>query len=746
MKKKALIIGIDDYQDAPLNGCIHDANRIHLTLSNSHCEFDARLLLNNQATRSAVRASINWVLQDTLFSVIYFAGHGWRTQVSTYLVTHDATDHEEGVDFLWITAAINRLAQESQSVVVILDCCHSGDATPRGPNAQLRTPISASDISPMSGSGRAVIAACRGTESALELQFDNKTHGAFTHYFCLALHGEAADDRGIVTVNSAFDYVSQKLIESGRQTPVLKGDQEGSIVLATGVIKTGNWHPAASQRLTVLQAQSKASEFASQAHILVSGSPSYDEWRARGYADACRRFEPILAWFRRRRDIQPDLLKDTIYRKYDDSCQHFYEKLCAFEEGFQLRNGCVAKRIGSGGFGSVWRIENASWQNSVCFKSFHSNDLLDVEKVSRFRRGFEAMRQLDHPNIVKVQELCELPLGFYMDYVNGPNLRTLSPGASLEPIQIVDVLFEVAETLKHAHGRGVIHRDVKPENILVEITEDADYVGYLTDFDLAWFTTATQVTKMAEGFGSHFYAAPEQINSPQAGAAHRSTVDSYSFGQLCFFAVCSRDPQAFDHENNAKTLADELGARWNDAAASREFHSLYIDCTHRNPKDRISDFREIAERLAAIGSSLERVGEDYDSARFMQQLAFNLSGKIGAADKHTASNTIRSRSGRTEISLIWSKDAPKVCALEVIFRPNELHFEGHSSATTRALLNQRIDTMLRDHYKAFDAERRGAKGGGFEISVRFDHLSKDIKGVLKAREIISRIVDLLEQA
>lgn len=746
MPKKALIVGIDDYHDAPLNGCIHDANRVHAALSSEHCCFEARSLLNKQATRAEVRANLTWLLTDATFSILYFAGHGWRTPVSTYLVTHDSTEHDEGVDFLWITNAINRLTQESQSVVVMLDCCHSGDATPRGHAAQLREPITASDISIISGTGRVFLAACRGAEAALELQFEGKVHGAFTHYFCTALNGEAADDRGNVTINSAFDYVSQKLSESGRQIPVMKGDQEGSIILATGVTKVGTWKPTATQRLSLEKAQAKASELTSQAHGFITGSPSYNYWREGGHADACRRFEPILNWFRRRKENQPELLNDSIYRQHDSSCQHFYEKLCAFEEGFQLRNGRVKKRIGSGGFGSVWLIEGASWQHDVCFKSFHSNDLLDAEKVSRFRRGFEAMRQLDHPNIVKVHELSELPLGFYMDYVHGPNLRTLCPGSALEPAQIIDILFEVAETLKHAHGRGVIHRDVKPENILIEITEDADYVGHLTDFDLAWFTTATQVTKMAEGFGSHFYAAPEQINSPQASSAHRSTVDSYSFGQLCFYAVCNRDPQAFDHDNNAKTLADELGAKWNDATASKDFHSLYVECTHRNPRDRIGDFREIAERLAAIGSSLERVGENYDSTRFMQQLAFNLSGKIGIADKHANTKTVRSRSGRTEISLIWSKDAPKVCALEAIFRPNELHFEGHSSAATRVLLNQRIDNMLREHYRIFDAERRGAKGGGFEISVRFDHITKDIKGVLKARELISRVVDLLEQA
>src|SRR3990172_845655 len=102
----------------------------------------------------------------------------------------------------------------------------------------------------------------------------------------------------------------------------------------------------------------------------------------------------------------------------------------------------------------------------LAYKVYHARDLAIAEKVRRFERGYNAMKQLDHPYIVKVRGFTECPLGFYMDFIDGPNLRNFS-GTIEEPRSLVNILLAVAETLRHAHRRGVIHRDVKPENIIM---------------------------------------------------------------------------------------------------------------------------------------------------------------------------------------------------------------------------------------------------------------------------------------
>lgn len=725
----------------PLRGCGNDAERVAALLAAPSCGFDVEIIRNGEATRANLKKQIqNWLFIEADVSVLYFAGHGERTSVSTFLLTSDTTEGDEGIDIQWITKATNSLCKPDQTAIIILDCCHSGDATPRDGNTQFSA-MTIADVPSISGQGRVVMAACRGTESAVECTFAGHIHGLFSHNLCLAIEGFAADESGLVTVNSAFDYIHGQLKVAGHQVPVLKGDQQGSIFLATGVSKQGSWAPANRSKLSLADAVSVADEMLEQMHHAMQEG-SRIAWNEHGFADACRILAPILRWFQRRSDSQPDLLKSEDFKERYDSAQHYLKLLCAVKEGIRIPEGAVSKKVGGGSFGIVWRVSSTDWIQPVCFKSFHSHDLDDREKVARFKRGFDAMQQLDHPNIVKVLKLAELPFGFFMEFIEGPNLRTFSPSGTLEAEQVVDLLIGIAETLKHAHGRGVIHRDVKPENILVRYKNDGSVEPFLTDFDLAWFKSATQVTQLS-GFGSHFYAAPEQMDSPTS--AHETSVDTYSFGQLCFFSICGRDPNAITTENNAKTLSSAL-SRWPDAEASKQMLQLFIECTKMRPKERLQDFRLISEKLAEIRANLSRTTADYEIDKFLEQVRFMLGGDLSARPIEYQSTTLRSRSGRTEISIIVKKDAAEVCGLDVTVRPNELFLDGLNAASTKSIILQRIDTMLRSFEEKHSTVRKAANSGSFEFTVRIDHLTKNMQGVLAAREIVSRLIDILEQA
>lgn len=534
MTKRALVIAIDDYKSSPLRGCVNDADRLSSLLQAPNCGFDVTRLTNEQATRRAIREKLLWLLTGSSTALLFFAGHGWRRPTGTYLVSHDFELHDEGIELQWLANAVKSISPGT-NLILVFDACHGGDGAIRDLGESTEE-IEIDDLKPLTfpGTSRVLLAACKGPEVALELSHNGTIHGAFSHYLCCAIEGFAANDAQDVTINTAFDYVSMKLREEGRQTPVLRGDQEGQLVLATGVLKLGAWKYTNATEMSLESALAKADELLSiaQSAMVIT---TYEEWQQRGFAAACQAFEPVLLWFRRRAELQPDLLRDSRFSQKYATCTHMHKHLCAVSPGISLATGTLVNSIGSGSFGNVWRIKGGTWTEPVCFKSYHAHDILDPQKDARFRRGYQAMRQLDHPNIVKVQSLSEVPFGFFMDYIEGANLRQLNPGSSGEPELVTRLLLEVAETLQHAHGRGVIHRDVKPENIVISISEKNEYAAFLTDFDLAWFSAATQVTKLADGFGSHYYAAPEQINAPQSSGAHRATVDVYAFGQLCFF-------------------------------------------------------------------------------------------------------------------------------------------------------------------------------------------------------------------
>lgn len=742
-KKKALVIGIDNYPQYPLQGCIGDARRISIILKSGSCNFDTLTILDSEATRSTVREYIHWLLSDAEVSLLYFAGHGWRSPVGTYLVTHDTEPFDEGIELQWLASAANRIANGDQTVLFIFDCCHSGDANPRDAS-QVPRSVEPADIPAIPGKGRVVVAACAGNQKASETKVDGEIHGVFTHHLCMALSGAASDQDGTVTVNAAYDYVVSMLKESPNQTPVLKGDQQGSIELARYVAKVGTWSPSNSTKLTAAEASQQGEQLLSTIHQVIAQDDSFEGWKREGFANACRSFLPTLTWFRRRVDAQPELLSDAQFKAHYDSCNHFLTKLCSVGQGTNLLEGHIASKVGSGTFGTVWKVEGTQWRQPVCLKAFHPHDLHDKEKVGRFRRGYYAMHQLDHPNIVKVLQLGEVPFGFYMDYIDGANLRNFNPAATAEPDQVADILIGIVETLKHAHGRGVIHRDVKPENILIDFSKEPKE-PFLTDFDLAWFSSATQVTQVA-GFGSHYYAAPEQMDSPSASVTHLPTVDIYSFGQLCFFAVCGRDPLAFNHDGNVRAFAAELGRKWRDSDASKELLDIFDRCTRFKPKERIQDFREISDRLARVRAFLNKSDGLYDNRKFLAQLCFNLSGDLPPAPSQSNSSAISSRSSRTQMTLALTTDNREKCGVEVIFRPNEIIREGRTSSQARLVVNQRIDSMLQAYARDHSTERKGAKGGAYEITVRMMNLPKTMEGVLKCREIVTRTLDILEQA
>src|SRR5712691_3890533 len=198
----------------------------------------------------------------------------------------------------------------------------------------------------------------------------------------------------------------------------------------------------------------------------------------------------------------------------------------------------VIARIASGGMGEVFRAHDAVLGREVALKVLHPQFAGDRGFVDRFRREARAAAILNHPNIVGVYDwgLTEGTYFMVMEYVRGHNLRTLlSEYGRLQPLQVVEIAAQVLSALDHAHGHGIVHRDVKPENILIA----RDGTVKVADFGLARAYADSYVSQ-AEGTvtGTVQYLAPEQIQGEPADPR----TDLYALGVVMFELLTGGPP------------------------------------------------------------------------------------------------------------------------------------------------------------------------------------------------------------
>jgi eukaryotic-like serine/threonine-protein kinase len=337
-------------------------------------------------------------------------------------------------------------------------------------------------------------------------------------------------------------------------------------------------------------------------------------------------------------------------------------------------------------------------------------------------------------------------LGFFMQFVDGPNLRQWGPGAFAEVDQILEMLLEVGETLAHSHGRHVLHRDVKPENILLQMANGV-VKAYLSDFDLSWFSTATKLTRLAgDGFGSHFYAAPEQMNAPASPAAHRASVDVYSFGQVMYFALTGRDPAVLDQAGNLRAFNERLGSMPMSGEVARQLSKLYTDCTEPSPDRRLAEFRELCNRLSRALALLRAPDEELTPNRFLSELRFLVSGSM-TDDKLFGSVNFRSPSARTEVVLIVKSSNQQHASFEASLIPTQSPVlgGGGNAANARQAINSRIDGALQKYVSEHNARRHSPKGGAYQCVMTFEKIPLNSVGLSTSRELLMAAVDCIER-
>src|SRR2546427_8184966 len=200
----------------------------------------------------------------------------------------------------------------------------------------------------------------------------------------------------------------------------------------------------------------------------------------------------------------------------------------------------ILEEIGRGGMGVIYRARQQHSRRIVAVKRILAHQVNSHETLERFRREAEAVASLDHPNILPIYEVSESEDGlpfFSMKFATGGSLHNAAPSLRSEPRKCVQLMAKVARAVEYAHGRGILHRDLKPGNILLDDRGEP----LVSDFGLAkWLNANKDLTKSLTTFGTAGYIAPEQAE----GAANNLTpaADVYSLGAILFDLLTGRPP------------------------------------------------------------------------------------------------------------------------------------------------------------------------------------------------------------
>jgi serine/threonine protein kinase len=211
----------------------------------------------------------------------------------------------------------------------------------------------------------------------------------------------------------------------------------------------------------------------------------------------------------------------------------------------------VDELISRGGMGLVYRATNVALNRIYALKVLAPGLADDEQFRERFKREMRIAASLHHPNIVGIHNAGEHDgmLFFVMDYITGTDLReVLVKHGAMDPSRVVDLLDQFASALDAAHSRGLVHRDVKPANILITVKDGEEHT-YLTDFGLAKkYDTASGLTAKGAVVGTVDYMSPEQITGSHTDAR----TDIYALGCVVYQMLSGKVP--YERDNSVATL------------------------------------------------------------------------------------------------------------------------------------------------------------------------------------------------
>ena len=255
----------------------------------------------------------------------------------------------------------------------------------------------------------------------------------------------------------------------------------------------------------------------------------------------------------------------------------------------------IVKSIGEGGMANVYLANDQILDRKVAIKVLRGDLSSDEKFIRRFQREALSVSNLSHPNIVEVYDVGEEDGAHYivMEFIEGKTLKQLlKKRETLTITEVVDIMTQLTDGIAHAHESYIIHRDIKPQNIMIE----DDGRIKITDFGIAMALNATQLTQTNSVMGSVHYLPPEQASGK--GATIKS--DIYSLGILMYELLTGNVPFKGDNavEIALKHMKDKIPSiRKQNPAIPQAAENILLKATAKNPRNRYESAKDMYEDL-----------------------------------------------------------------------------------------------------------------------------------------------------
>ncbi len=257
----------------------------------------------------------------------------------------------------------------------------------------------------------------------------------------------------------------------------------------------------------------------------------------------------------------------------------------------------ILEEVGRGGMGIVYKARQKALDRIVALKMILPAGAAGADQQGRFLQEAKVMALLQHPNVIQIHEAgsCEGRPFLAMEYVGGGSLAAKLAGRPMSPRKAAETVAVLADAVQRAHQQGVIHRDLKPGNILLTM----DGKPKIGDFGLAkWFAVPSNAAETTQIMGTPSYMAPEQAFGPRAALG--PAVDVYALGAILYELLTGRPPFMSDNPLDTLQLVasqEPISPRRWQPKVPRDLETICLKCLEKEPRRRYGSARALCDDL-----------------------------------------------------------------------------------------------------------------------------------------------------